>query len=231
MLAIFANIPRRHCFGRAPSGLVQSTLSAHLASWSQRVSVGRQRHSSWARSLSKNRARSTATFTVAFWRTITLQRCRSSQRQLCGKRTTHQATTVRPRGTGRRRTFLTPSLVGLHSLQTWPRWTTASGRPLSPRFQRSVFHRRLLSKQPSPVHLLWSRRPMFLARRSVRSRIAFNSVSMPTEAISRHDFLQMLHSWCESENSIKPNHFHQRSTSAADRQADRQHSCERSNPT
>ena len=154
-----------------------------------------------------------------------------SQHHLCGKRTTHQATTVRPRGTGRRRTFSTPSLVGLHSLQTWPRWTTASGRPLSPRFQRSVFHRRLLSKQPSPVHLLWSRRPMFLARRSVRSRIAFNSVSMPTEAISRHDFLQILHSWCESENSIKPNHFQQRSTSAADRQADRQHSCERSNPT
>ena len=133
-------------------------------------------------------------------------------------------------GNGRRRTFSTPSLVGLHSLQTWPRWTTASGRPLSPRFQRSVFHRRLLSKQPSPVHLLWSRRPMFLARRSVRSRIAFNSVSMPTEAISRHDFLQMLHSWCESKNTINPNHFQQRSTSAANRQADRQHSCERSNP-
>ena len=63
------------------------------------------------------------------------------------------------------------------------------------------------------------------------SKIAFNSVSMPTEAISRHDFLQMLHSWCESKKSIKPNHFQQRSTSAADRQADRQHSCERSNPT
>ena len=78
------------------------------------------------------------------------------------------------------------------------RWTTASGRPWSPRFQRSVFHRKLLSKQPLPVHLLWSRRPMFLTRRSVRSRIAFNSVSMPTEAISRHNFLQMLHSWCES---------------------------------
>ena len=90
--------------------------------------------------------RSTAAFTVAFWRTTTRQRCRSSQRQLCGKRTTHQATTVRPRGTGRRRTFSTPSLVGLHNLQTWPRWTTASGKPWSPRFQRSVFHRRLLSK-------------------------------------------------------------------------------------
>ena len=100
--------------------------------------MGRQRHRSWARSLSKNRARSTATFTVAFWRTTTRQRCRSSQHQLCGKRTTHQATTVRPRGTGRRRTFSTPSLVSPHSLQTWPRWTTASGRPLSPRFQRSV---------------------------------------------------------------------------------------------
>ena len=42
---------------------------------------------------------------VAFWRTATRQRCRSSQRQLCGKMTTHQATAVRPRGTGRRRTF------------------------------------------------------------------------------------------------------------------------------
>ena len=105
----------------------------------------------------KNQVAATAAFTVAFWRTTTRQRCRSSQRQLCGKRTTHQATTVRPRGTGRRRTFITPSLVGLHSLQTWPRWTTASGRPWSPRFQRSVFRRRLLSKQPLPVHLLWSR--------------------------------------------------------------------------
>ena len=48
---------------------------------------------------------------------------------------------------------------------------------------------------------------------------------------SRHDFLQMLHSWCESKNTINPNHFQQRSTTAADRQADTQHSCERSNPT
>ena len=55
------------------------------------------------------------------------------------KRTTRQATTVRPRGTGRRRTFITPSLVGLHSLQARLRWTTASGRPWSPRFQWSVF--------------------------------------------------------------------------------------------
>ena len=30
------------------------------------------------------------------------------------------ATTVRPRGIGRRRTFNTPNCVGLHSLQTWP---------------------------------------------------------------------------------------------------------------
>ena len=146
---------------------------------------------------------------------------RSSQRQLCGKRTTRQATTVRPRGTGRRRTFITPSLVGLHSLQTWPRWTTASGRPWSPRFQRSVFHRRLLSKQPLPVHLLWSRRPMFLTRLSVRSRIAFNSVSMPTEAISRHDFFTDVAFMVRVKNTINPNQFQQRSTSA-DRQAGRQ---------
>ena len=59
---------------------------------------------------------------------------------------------------------------------------------------------------------------MLLARRSVRSKIAFSSVSMPTEAISRHDFLQMLHSWCESnKNCINPNHFEQRSTLAAAR--------------
>ena len=127
----------------------------------------------------------------------------------------------KPRGTGRRRTFITPNLVGLHSLQTWPRWTTASGRPWSPRFQRSVFHRRLLSKHPLPVHLLWSRRLMFLTRRSVRSRIAFNSVSMPTEAFSRHDFLQMLHSWCESENTINPNYSQQRSNLSS-KQASRQ---------
>ena len=68
------NIPR-HCCGRAPIGLVQSTLSARQASWSQRVSVGRQRHNSWG-------------FIVAFWRTAARQRCRSSERQLCGKRTT-----------------------------------------------------------------------------------------------------------------------------------------------
>ena len=45
-----------HCFGVA---MLQ-------ASWSQRVFVGRQRHSSWRRSLSKTRARSTAAFAVAF---------------------------------------------------------------------------------------------------------------------------------------------------------------------
>ena len=72
--------------------------------------------------------------------------------------------------------------------QSDPRWTTASGRPWPQRFQQSVFRRRLLSKQPLPVHLLWSLRPMLLTRRSVRSRIAFNSVSMPKEAISRHVF-------------------------------------------
>ena len=183
------NIPRRHHCGRASNGLAQSALSAR-----QRVSVGRQRHSSWARPFSKTRARSTAAVIAAFWRTAARQRCRSSQRQLCGKMTTqgHE-------GLEEGELSLPWSLVGLHSLQTWPRWTTASGRPWSPRFQRSVFHRRLLSKQPLPVHSLRPRRPMLLAKRSVRSKIAFNSVSVLTEAISRHDKKQMLHSWCESE--------------------------------
>ena len=99
------------------------------------------------------------------------------------------------------------------------------GRPWFPRFQRSVFHRRLLSKQPLPVRLLSSRRPMLLTRRSVRSRIAFNSVSTSTEVISRHNFLLMLHSWCESTKiSIIFSSRH------ADRQTDRQYSHERSNP-
>ena len=107
-----------------------------------------------------------------------------------GKRTTHQATAVRPRRTGRRRTFRAPSLVGLHSLQAWPRWTPGC---LSAS-RRAFFVEGCSQKQPLPVHLLWSRRPMLLARRSVRSKIAFSSVSIP-----RHDFLQVLHSWCESK--------------------------------
>ena len=172
---------------------MQSTLSARLASWSQRVSVGKQRHSSWARTISKTRARSTAAFTVAFGRTTTRQRCRSSQRKLCGKRTTHQATTVRPRGTGRKQTFITPSLVGLQSLQTWGRWTTASGRPRSPRFQRSVFRRKLLSKAAIACAFA-----VFAA-----SDVPDKAVSAK-EATSMHDCLQMLHS--------NPNHFQQRNT-------------------
>ena len=58
------------------------------------------------------------------------------------------------------------------------------------------------------------------------SKIAFNSVSMPTEAISRHHFLQMLHSFMVRVNK-NTNHFQQQTH----RQADRQHSHETSNPT
>ena len=55
---------------------------------------------------------------------------------------------------------------------------------------------------------------------------------MPTEAISRHDFFTDVAFMVRvKEIPFNPNRFQQRSTSAADRQADRQHSCERSNPT
>ena len=87
------------------------------------------------------------------------QRCRSFQRQLCGKKTTHQATAVRPRGTKR----------------------------------------------------------MLLARRSVHSKIAFSRVSMPTEAISRHDVFTVVAFLVPSQKKHKKNsnHLKQRSTLAA----------------
>ena len=120
---------------KALLGIVQSNLSARQASWSQRVSAV-QRHSSWGRSLSKTRARSTAAFTVAFWRTTTRQRCRSSQRP------THQATAVMPRETGRKRTLITLSLVGLQSPDLAPKdysiWQAAVSAPPAERSSSKV---------------------------------------------------------------------------------------------